>query len=312
MTKESLTILLFHRISPVRNPMWEPIQPDRFEAMLKYAKRKFEIVPLTDLIFSERNHQGKPLAAITFDDGYKDFIQYACPILKKYGLPSTLFVVTDCIERNMPTWTYLSDHYFYYTRKLKTNSSEALNCLPSEFQETKWKSQEDRVNYGKRIKQYLKKVPSKNRNNILKYFFDNFNDVSLPEKMMLSWSELRKISSENVEIGSHSVNHPTLATLEDERELYFELSESKSKLLSEIASVSPVFSYPCGSFNQKVKKATQQAGYKAALAVNGISFKPDMLQDLYEIPRIELYDEPLWKSKMRISGTIQLFKKWIK
>ena len=41
-----------------------------------------------------------------FDDGYKDNIEYAAPILRQFKCPASFYVVTDCIDRNVPTWTY--------------------------------------------------------------------------------------------------------------------------------------------------------------------------------------------------------------
>ncbi|MBL0130302.1 MAG: polysaccharide deacetylase family protein [Chitinophagaceae bacterium] len=54
----------------------------------------------------------KALATISFDDGYKDNIECAAPILKKFKCPASFYIVTDCIDKNIPTWTYLVDHAF--------------------------------------------------------------------------------------------------------------------------------------------------------------------------------------------------------
>lgn len=303
-------ILLFHRVSPERDAMWDPVTPEAFETLIKYATQKFEVVTLNELLFTENISNSKPLATITFDDGYKDFIEYAHPVLKKYNVPSTIFVVTDCIENNVPTWTYLSDYYFFNTEILKIKDTEILSGLPSEFRKTSWASRDERIHYGKRLKQHLKRVPDKTRNKVQQYYISNFNDVEPPSDLMLSWNDLRKIKSEGVEIGSHSVNHPTLATVEKDDDLIKELVLSKEKLVTELGEISSVFSYPCGSFNERVKQICLKSGYKAALAVKGKPWDEKTESDLFEIPRIEFYNEPLWKSKLRISRAYDTVKNW--
>ncbi|MEI2824763.1 MAG: polysaccharide deacetylase family protein, partial [Chitinophagaceae bacterium] len=61
----------------------------------------------------------KKIATVLFDDGYKDNLEMAAPILSKYKCPASFYVVTDCIDRNIPTWTYILDDRFSKTRKEK-------------------------------------------------------------------------------------------------------------------------------------------------------------------------------------------------
>ena len=58
----------------------------------------------------------KKIATILFDDGYKDNIEYAVPILEKHNCPASFYIVTDCINKNIPTWTYLLDHTLQQTK----------------------------------------------------------------------------------------------------------------------------------------------------------------------------------------------------
>ncbi len=309
-SKPASIILLFHRVNPYRDKMWDPMDIELFENTLKYVQRKFHTIPLNELLFDTPTQSSKPLAAITFDDGYHDFSDYSMPLLQKFNLPATLFVVTNCTENNTPTWTYLVDYLFENTYKLQLANFKFPD-LPVEFQNVKWINKDQRMDYGKRIKQYLKWIPSAKRQVIIRSLVDNFNDVKKPDGMMLTWKELNEIKAAGIEIGSHSITHSTLASVEDENELKQEVEVSAKILKEKLGVISPVFSYPCGSYNERVKAFTKNAGYKAGLAVNGRLYNPSK-DDLFEVPRIELYNQSWIKTKMRMNGTVSFIEKILK
>lgn len=74
------------------------VSPERFEGHLKWlAKRSTKVARLTDLL---RISPAENLIAITFDDGYRDNLTVALPLLEKYNLPATVFVAAGFIGEN--------------------------------------------------------------------------------------------------------------------------------------------------------------------------------------------------------------------
>jgi peptidoglycan/xylan/chitin deacetylase (PgdA/CDA1 family) len=287
--------------------MWDPMSPALFEDILSYVQKKFNTLSLNELLFEPPEHSSKPLAAITFDDGYRDFMDHSVPLLKKYSMPADMFIVTDCVEKNMPTWTYVIDHLIEKTSKLKLENFN-FHSLADEYRQEKWENDEERIHFGKRFKQQLKWIPSHERNDIIENLELNFNDVQSPHGMMMTWDDIRQASAAGIGIGSHSVTHETLATIEDDAMLVNELQNSK-KIIKDKTGIDPqVFSYPCGNYDDRVKKFTKNAGYKAGLAVDQKLYLPSR-DDLYEVPRIELYNESWIKSRARINGTISFIEK---
>ena len=67
-------------------------------------------------------------------------------------------------------------------------------------------------------------------------------------------------------------------------------------------------SYPNGYCDQRVADHARQAGYKYGLAVRQEFFNPT-LHNLMMIPRMELYNEPYLKVRVRMTGLIRLFRK---
>lgn len=97
-----LPILKYDHISPpsALNTNCNNITPESFEEQLQhlrdndYYNAKWE--DWINAMFKHTPLQGKAIA-ITFDDGYFDFYQYAWPLLKKYGFIATVFLTTDYV-----------------------------------------------------------------------------------------------------------------------------------------------------------------------------------------------------------------------
>ena len=76
------------------------VTPENFERQMFFLKEKhYNVIPLDELV--EGIKKGKKFArntvVITFDDGYQDNYSYAYPVLKKYGFPATIFLISDYI-----------------------------------------------------------------------------------------------------------------------------------------------------------------------------------------------------------------------
>src|SRR5687767_9198859 len=96
---------LFHRVSEEKDELWPPMTPALFDRIIQLLTKKYRVVGLED--FQEglsTDGKGRKLATVLFDDGYKDNIEYAAPILKKYHCHASFYIVTNCIDKNIPTW----------------------------------------------------------------------------------------------------------------------------------------------------------------------------------------------------------------
>ncbi|MBT3792476.1 MAG: polysaccharide deacetylase family protein [Rhodospirillales bacterium] len=104
----SAVVIMYHRFGEKALPTTN-IRIDQFEAHMKeLTSGKYTILPLSEILSALR--QGLPLAnhtlAITIDDAFTSVYREAWPRLRKAGLPFTLFVATDAIERG--TKSYMS------------------------------------------------------------------------------------------------------------------------------------------------------------------------------------------------------------
>jgi glycosyltransferase involved in cell wall biosynthesis/peptidoglycan/xylan/chitin deacetylase (PgdA/CDA1 family)/SAM-dependent methyltransferase len=99
---ENLPILMYHRVAPTGSAKMSRyrVTPEAFEEQLRYLRDAgFYSVAWSDwqaAMVARRPLPGRAIA-ITFDDGYTDFLHYAWPLLKQYGFTATVFLVTELI-----------------------------------------------------------------------------------------------------------------------------------------------------------------------------------------------------------------------
>jgi len=299
---------LFHRVNPKRDRLWDPMDVALFDQCIKHISNKYEVVLIEDLVFSDKLHQKNKYATIMFDDGYKDNIEFAAPILKKYNCKASFYVVTDSIDNNLPTWTHILEYLFQFTKIADINID--FDFLPVELRTKHLPSSEDRIKYVSKLKPFLKKLSHSDRAQVLQRVNDTYADISLPD-LMMNWNDLKALKNEGHYIGSHTITHCMLGTMNDEQEVKHELLESGNRIKAELGYFPLSISYPVGSFNAATKKLAIEAGYKLGLAVKQNIYNPEK-DDLFEISRIELYNEPWWKTKLRISNTLENLKSLIK
>lgn len=98
-----IPILQYHRISnDIKPEDVHSITPKEFYSQIRYLiSHEYKIINLHDLVYLLLNGYNKRerFVALTFDDGHKDNITYAYPILKEFNVCATMFVVTDYVGK---------------------------------------------------------------------------------------------------------------------------------------------------------------------------------------------------------------------
>ena len=96
-------IIMYHSVNPQAKPINRLAVTDKtFDKQMRFLKnRHYNVLPLEELskLIKEKKKIPPRTIAITLDDGYKDNYQYAFPILKKYNLPATMFIIIDEVGR---------------------------------------------------------------------------------------------------------------------------------------------------------------------------------------------------------------------
>ena len=95
--KKGAVILVYHSVGG-EGVFWDNVIKTKvFESQLNYLSKKRTVVRLGDIV--ERKRAGKSIpedwVAITFDDGYKDYILNAEPLLRQHNYPTTIFLCSS-------------------------------------------------------------------------------------------------------------------------------------------------------------------------------------------------------------------------
>lgn len=262
--RDKILILTYHRFSLERET--SKTSAEDFENHLGYLKEHARVLPLSETV--EFLRAGKTLpphtVVITIDDGYGDAYEIAFPILKKYNLPATIFVITDFLDAKIWLWT---DKMRYV---LSNTESGAVNISfdGADKIETVLSDKLQRSNTASRINSRLKKMPNAQKELKIAEIAKALN-VEIPalppdDFAPLNWSRAREMDAGGISVESHTVTHPILTNIEDEQ-LDFEMRNSKARLEEILDREVGHFCYPNGAFNENVRRAAENAGYRSAV-----------------------------------------------
>jgi peptidoglycan/xylan/chitin deacetylase (PgdA/CDA1 family) len=256
---DALAVLTYHRIAdPARSQHLYPglisAGPSEFEEQMRFLAARHRPLALGELLAVRRGEARLPLRSVlvTFDDGYRDFAEDAWPILKRHGIPVVLFVPT--------AYPGEPGRAFWWDRLYRALSSAEPRTLETPAGTLRLVSGADRLSAYKRLRSLVRSLPHEEAMGLVDDLCDSLGTLSA-ESAVLSWPELRRLSSEGVVLAPHSRTHPFLdrVPLEAARE---EILGSLEDLTREIGSAPRVFAYPAGGENPSVARALAEEGFE--------------------------------------------------
>lgn len=262
------------------------VSVDEFRRQLHWLRRHYEVVSLGEVESAVRSGRSRPrLAAITIDDGYENNLTVAWPILKALGLPATVFITVDVIERQRPY-----DHDRVELALRCTDRAAVELASNGDRRVFKLDSASSRGQAVYSIKGWISKLPGERavdlREQLLSQCWrDEFVQQYRIAYQPMTWAQVRRLADEGMEIASHTLTHPHLSRIGDD-DVRRELGESRRTLELRIARSVTRISYPHGSFDQRTERIAAETGYTSAFTSRPW-FKGDRPSP-YAIPRINI------------------------
>ena len=291
--QQKLHVLIYHQVLDAPDPI-RPSEPDtqRFEWQMALLHRYFTPLSLDEAL--TRLDQGTlPANAIcvTFDDGYKNNLYNAQPILERYQIPAMYYVSTGfCGNDNM--WNDRILWLFAQTTLTSVTRDGEVLDLPD------WPT---RRKHAHETLKLFKRLPIDARlDAVLKLYQDN--GVSEQSALMMTPEEVKQLSTRpGATVGAHTVNHPILKVLAAEQQRQ-EILQSKLTLEQWTGQVIEHFAYPNGVWNHDADQTTadivKDLGFKSAVITNW--GKANQGTDKFKIPRFTGWDKsPLkWHTRL--------------
>ena len=277
-----------------------------FEQQIDWIARRFRITTLDEI--GSRLESGEPLderlAAITFDDGYADLYENAFPILRRKGLPSAVFVVTDLIGRKkLQSCDRL---YLLLSRALDHPGGIDWLCDRAGHHALNAALQAKLAlfprNPVRATRLLLKELPQEALGSVLDALEDRFPMPGdcLDSHRALDWDMLEEMHAAGVTVGSHTRTHPLL-TLEEPARVREEVEGSRRLIQQWLGPKIDHFAYPDGRFNAPVVAAVKKSGYRFAYGVCQHRAASD---PLLSIPRRTLWENSCLDGRGRFSPSV--------
>lgn len=123
-------ILMYHSVG--NNTSFSTVTPERFEQQMEFlAKGRWRITRLGEICGLVKNAQGlEGRVAVTFDDGYEDFYHNAYPILIKYRIPATVFVITGFLGKRVDFLKNETISMINKTQMIEMTKSGLIEFMP--------------------------------------------------------------------------------------------------------------------------------------------------------------------------------------
>ncbi|MBN2593339.1 MAG: polysaccharide deacetylase family protein, partial [Sedimentisphaerales bacterium] len=281
------------------NPLWIPLRPqlprDKLEQYLKTLSRRYHFVSLMDAV--EMICGRKPMQpysmVLTFDDGYRNNLTHALPILRRYNVPATFFVTTSFLDNPRPFWwdrlDYALQQLNVHRREVKVGSftmtldSSTRKALCQSYKRLRrtaknltWISDHEFLKDIEQLSCYLEQESGRALADI-----QDEDDWSA----IMTWKQVQKAANNGVTIGSHTVDHIRLGLVEAEitRD---QLERSKRDIEEHISKPCLSICYPNGSLADETVSLARECGYICGLTTKeGLNCVGD---DVMRLQRIGL------------------------
>ncbi len=295
-------IFFGHRVAEDFDDWLGGVPPDLFERQIAWLSRHFRFLSMDELVDHFRQQRPVPdnSVVLTLDDGFADNYTHALPILEKYRVPVTIYLVTESIDTGELPWPQRLAWVLARTRR------EFLELTIHTPRRLPLHTLAERVQALKIIKELRKQLPMRQQLELFQCVVEQCQ-VPTPKGRMLNWDQVREMRQRGVTFGSHTVHHPFMKCLplEDAR---WQLEESKRVLEQRLGERVRHFCFPHGSYGEAVGRLAQAAGYESYFVPGGLDRTNDHHRSPFQLRRLGLSDDE-WP--VLAFTTTRLFTDWL-
>jgi peptidoglycan/xylan/chitin deacetylase (PgdA/CDA1 family) len=282
-----------------------PPRPDRFQpnqllevtprflenVVRKLRRRQLDLISLDEM--HRRLNEGdfkRRFVCLTIDDGYRDTLQWAYPILKTHEVPFAVYIPTSFPDRIGELWWLAIEAVVARNERIALLIDDRERGFECATVEEKYHVYDQLYRWVRsfRTEDELRRVV---RDLSVRYQVDI---AAFCEELCMSWEDLGRLAADPlVTIGAHTVNHVMLAKT-PERQARAEMAMSRSVIEASLGLRPDHLSYPVGdatSAGPREFRIAAELGFKTAVTTRpGVLF-PEHGGHLTALPRISLNGE---------------------
>jgi peptidoglycan/xylan/chitin deacetylase (PgdA/CDA1 family) len=286
-------ILMFHHVRPFRDRGFAPnreleITPEFLDAVLgllvEHGYRFAELDALPELLSGAPD--GRPFAILTFDDGYRDFEEWALPILRRRKTPATLFVTTGFADRSAAPWWIVTEEALARLRTIEV-------AIDGKVLRGAIDTPADKERLGARLMPLLRGATEQGRAAAVGALAAaaEIAPAGIAAKLCLDWNELAALGNDAlVTIGAHTLTHPMLARLPAE-EARREIEQSAAIISAKLGRPVRHFAYPVGTpatAGERDYALAAAAGFATAVTTRPGMIDAGHLAQAHALPRLSV------------------------
>jgi peptidoglycan/xylan/chitin deacetylase (PgdA/CDA1 family) len=255
-SEDSLVVLNLHSIAP-NDP--SAVDPGDLDRLLTWLRARCQLITFGQV--NDVDPAEGPFAVLSFDDGYRDFVEYALPVLERHRVRANQNVVPGCVEADRPPWNVeLLDALAQVPARRLARLSIPHVAVPTEIANV------DAHRFAEVVTGHLKRLPKARRLEALHELRSKLPELdSVTPRPMMSTVQVREIARDH-EIGLHSYHHDSMELESDD--FFSEDTQRCREWYEACLGGSPtVYAFPNGSFRPPQPQMALDNGFHQVLLV---------------------------------------------
>jgi peptidoglycan/xylan/chitin deacetylase (PgdA/CDA1 family) len=263
ITRNRPRILMYHEFN--KGLSSDPINVGIFDWQVSQIKKNCTPLTLAALIelIAENKKIPNNAVVLTIDDGYENFYKLAYPILKKHGVPATFFVTTGFINGDL--WLWPDKVKWILQQTSPQESVVTLNKKNFILSQYWYKNWSEIISYCLSVNEDIKQAIITSLSKQLKIEIP----CTPPEPYKASnWQELQEMQDYGIEIGGHTVSHPSLTKV-SRQQSKIEISNCLADITKNLGDKKRTFCYPNGfpeDYDNEIKNIVEEVGFVGAVS----------------------------------------------
>lgn len=275
-------VLMYHSVCPPEHEPWvaprNRISPMVFEKQLRRLAATGRVISLSRLAAADGPPPAPGSIVLTFDDGYLDNLDVAAPLLRKYGLPATLYLATGYVANAEPQWADL----LYSAIRHRVRDRLSLDGIGA----FDLGARDQRHAALHVIGRHMIEASRERRTELLDTIREQAGSPRCSVRLTMDFDDVRRVMDDYraFELGVHTADHLDLSAM-DTGDAIREVQRSVDDFRRELDRDAEHFSFPYSRWTPAIRGRLGATGLRTAMTGQGVVALDEL--DPFDLRRLE-------------------------